>query len=476
MPFELGLKNELIVSCPRHGHTTRLLLVVCIIIGCGPKHGDQKKIPIAPAQSGDFLSQTNNDFAFLEEMQRVAYYNKAAFPSFGEDWQKILSEDFLNRIADVGKKTKEQREQARNELREQIRKLPERRLPTRLENPATYFLVSAVNNHIFDATKAIGYQLPTIIIGTLPTRSANARSVPSPSGGRIIVLNTGLFNAVNRFVKALAPVIKIMNSGNMIELGVSLQLSRHLARPQSDVFIRFLDVGLEYLQLSSGEDYMLPGEYLQFHYQMVTAVESFVLAHEYAHAILSHNTEKGDSKALGSSLANDRWMEPEQALHAWIQELEADRLGTKIMLSSVSLNKSVAPEIMAAAPDIALQLIDYLDNARLMYESGEAMAVKPAMDSPEMSLYTVAQNCIQRKKSVNCLLPEQLQSVHRFSDHPPGSLRRDSIRAFCKEEGLFYEEKNRIDIGSAFAELIQLMWPNTVRVYAEVRRRKPPVK
>lgn len=460
--------------------TIPIFFTLLLYVGCVCHHKPEREsvsLGRTPPSS-DFLSQSDADYEFLEKVQSNAYDIPGSFPPFGKNWESVVTEDeLLNRVADLGNQSQEQKIRAREQLRALLRKMPEGRLSTRMENPFSYFIAANIRTHVVAAVKSLGYSDPHIILGTLPTYSANARNIPAPSGRRIVVLNIELFNAINRFCKALEPVVSIETGGGKVALSVSARRTAELAKPQSDVFIHFLDVGLEYLRVSRGEDYLLPDDYMRLQSSLITAMEIFVLGHEYSHALLNHRTITGDAKSLGLALAGAAaQLPPSDALKSWIQELEADRLGVKIMKKSLELDDSAIPEVMMAGPDLALQLLDYLDLAKSLYQDGVDASIADASGCPEEKLYTAAIRCIEQQRTESCEVPTDLPGNSHFSDHPPGSLRRLGIRSYMKTTQLIEPQKQYLDIGGAFADLIHLMWPNTLKVYAEVRKQKPPAQ
>ena len=108
---------------------------------------DASSVPDAGVEQREFLSQTDEDYAFLERIQSNAYDIDGSFPPFGSNWQKVAAEETLiRRIADIGKTTEIEKQASREELRTLIRQLPESHLSTRLENPFVYFIATEVDN------------------------------------------------------------------------------------------------------------------------------------------------------------------------------------------------------------------------------------------------------------------------------------------------------------------------------------------
>ena len=169
------------------------------------------------------------------------------------------------------------------------------RVPTRYEDPLSWALIDASIRRVLD--KGVGdVRLPNRPrFGTLPTTTLNARTVLVPNIRlQLIVVNSGLFKFCYDYLKLGLKTVVFHESGDQIE--ISYSHDGFEIGPRHDVQLIVELSKLLEDAVNHREHLVLQpmGFEVPLLLRMVSAMEFFLVAHEYGHIMLGHLSKKNE--------------------------------------------------------------------------------------------------------------------------------------------------------------------------------------
>jgi hypothetical protein len=233
------------------------------------------------------------------------------------------------------------------------------KLPTPYEESGWYSILLMDTDAIEDVLKSFDLPVPRhLLFGTLPTGTVNAEAILVPgSRDYVIVFQSGLFDFCHEMAALVAitypPVPSLDSDFNFnTEPALGLALKEH-----PEVLDHFKHMIYCYIvqgnpRLSSrlsldASHYPLAGK-------LNTAMEVFVLAHEYIHVIYRHVEKKQDIEDIQKD--SIRW--------SWEAEFDADDLGFGITKNALTLASAyLGADYFLACTDLIEQVLFVLNRA-----------------------------------------------------------------------------------------------------------------
>jgi len=323
------------------------------------------------------------DLTTATPQEYLAYLQRKCAPHGYPRWTTHAIEKFIERAVEAFS-TDETCFYPAKDLRKRIldivRKNQSQELPTELENPECYALISRYGKHVVEIAVEHGLEVPSeIVLGSLTTGEVNAITIRVPAGGTIVAVNAGMFLFLHLSAKAVSSFFAAApeKDGSLV-FSYSEDDLRDAIGANQEGHIRFTEVLFAYLVLGH------PGfarQYFQTGPQQLIAslfrdtAEMYVVAHEYSHLIYGH---------LGSPSAYRKRMlgptEIEELSFNWGQEFQADNLALKLTLSYNS-KKRLDLSLSYAGIDFLFSLMDIVERAAAL---GNSTSHPPARVRREM--------------------------------------------------------------------------------------------
>ena len=299
-----------------------------------------------PKLSGSIDPYTASPSEFMQWWQQQAAQDPYAFGSWRSE---AASESLRDRAAFEGL-IKEQSDFLRGSLAntevnelddwEQslstfAKKLLDTPFPANVGNVAYYSALTDLVEDVKRAVARLGHELPEeVAFGLLPTGLVNGRARAVPAGGLAIAIDDGLFNFVYSLAKAIATFCKVtvIDTATIPELEVSW-IDNDIARAvrtNEDANCRWLEILFATFVIGYPNEVpqrLLLGDRILFYVPLVTAVEFFVVAHEFGHLILGHyeRNHTASRRKMPGGVEVDEFETQRE------EELEADRLGLELL-------------------------------------------------------------------------------------------------------------------------------------------------
>jgi hypothetical protein len=371
---------------------------------------------------------------FIENLQeRVYSYFDIEHKLSEEDKRKIenkVLEEMLQKITPFTPPEKI------GEMREYVKDLVSKmEAPTRFEDPVRYSIILNLKTEIEEVAKDLSIPIPTeLVVGTLPSGRVNAMAIKVPSSDDFVVLfESELFTFANLLSKVVAKAMPFTG----VEKGM-LRFSTDLDRPlDSDVLRRFQEVLFAYLlhgRPSAAPPYIIDGPYIGLAGYLRHSMELFVLGHEYGHIIGKHfSTDQKTSFFLGGAEVNE-------IVYNWQQELEADALGTQLMLKAM-LKRGMDLSLSFWGADFFFSCIEIVERGISIIRTGE-------------------------------------ENDRPLTSHPPPEVRRDALRKVLKNSLSEDLVDGPIKLGMTLEEIIESLWEKTrptLRQYYENNQKLAPI-
>jgi len=226
-------------------------------------------------------------------------------------------------------------------------------------------------------------------VGILDLPEANAKAIPAPNGGWLIIVNWGLPTFLYEVARAMSTRFKFQDSAGNRPFGESLVEFEETCRYIAEIFAWYRGVGRP-----AAFDFPVHPAQVMVAGNLAAFAEQFVVAHEMAHFLAGHIQTPFNGRRYMANLPD------EVPSSGWEQEFEADRVGLRILWGRDD-------------PDLRTEQIDAYTGADFFLQV--------------MSLF------------------EELAEIPPAETHPPSELRlkqlRDYARSFCADNdswlGLF---------------------------------------
>lgn len=239
-------------------------------------------------------------------------------------------------VAHGGELTQEQIDFARKHAHDSIYG----KTPTRFEEPSEYGIVTAVAARVEKAVEVVTEPTaarPHPLIGTLPTGQVNAMAIRVPdTSEHIVVFESQIFNFCLLFSKAVTMAMPyIGNEGGYVKISTDMDQIAARLDQHEEITKRFFEVVAAYVVEGSpglAPQYLPPYPWGSAASRYCTAMEFFIMAHEYSHVLLEHTGRGRRSASLlgGKSAEVLEWSRQ--------QETDADALGAILLMASPDLD------------------------------------------------------------------------------------------------------------------------------------------
>lgn len=344
------------------------------------------------------------------------------------------------------------------------------RVSTKFEMPGMYdFLKEQFTEVRAVASTADLPELDRVHVGSLPIRDINARVLPPDADlGHFLFFNIRFVEFASELAKISAMAIPQDARGDNIVFDESREaLERRVA---SDPEIQFLFVNrlMYFLDVESLKPHPPPEDIRPILSRYQQGIELFAMGHEYSHLGLRHSgaaiqLEGADISAADLQIAG--------ASGNWIQELDADYHGAKI-LAEIARRRTIGKDphpaefILLATPRfyfLARRIVRDAENLFLgTAEVGAPTAV-------EFDLLKVAVACIRKP---NCRLAQALGDRNDLPiGHPHPIIREAFIDAVLLREPVSETE-------TAMRKLSDLVYGNAEYLWKNIgnKLRQPEAK
>jgi hypothetical protein len=289
------------------------------------------------ASPPDFLSwlqqvAAEHPSAFGSWRSRVAsesLRNPEAFEARLESWMDDMRNSFIDAEA-------KRREDTERSLSDYAKRLLNEQFPDNVGNRAYHLTLVDLVADAKEAINRLGYEVPKdVAFGVLPTGQVNGRACAVPAGGLIVAIDDGLFNFAYSLAKAIATLCEVTvteNADGVLDVDVSW-IDNDIARSlenNEDANRRWLEILFATFILAHPNQVpMRPllGDRAYLSTVLTTAVEFFVVAHEFGHLILGHY----ERNHMTSKQMLPGGVEVDEFETARAEELEADRIGLELL-------------------------------------------------------------------------------------------------------------------------------------------------
>ena len=298
------------------------------------------------------LANGEFDAAELNATKNIYYRMfKDAYPSWGEAECHSAYLDFAKILQNVVKE-----------------------MPSFYEDVAFYEILLRLQGKIEKAMKEQGINLPNMpLIGTLFTSQVNAMAIKVPSVEDYIILFEReifiFFNLVSKIVARIIPFENPIDGKEMVILTQQNVEKNIYENPLMAIrFKELLEAFVIKNTISSAPHYFLvdekyPVKYQAYSFQITSAMELFVLSHEYGHVFHGHL----DANMRKSRLLADR--EVEFITNSWLQEYEADLFGANALLYIMeNEQEGLGLEFNHACIDIFFSVLDIVERCVMSWK------------------------------------------------------------------------------------------------------------
>lgn len=416
-----------------------------------------------------YLSDTDDDYKYLESEQKRAYDSAQAAYSLqtAEEAERGIQKTVQGiKLPGPPQDTGPIYESVIRELHQP--------LPTRYEDPTAFIVLRKQMSAIAQAASRL--HLPQVAprFGTLPTNTIQGQTIEVPkTKDKIVLLNTQLFNACFILSKPVVQLMRI-DSGGGYYYGPDYAVAQIKAHPElRQQWLQFI---LEYVGKSTPvKKYRFDLRYAPVQTTLVLAMELFAVAHEYGHVIKNHNAiDTGELKTPWGSLDTN------VLRRSWRQELEADDVGTTIMLKAEDDDQNPLHQTFLGleerAPLLFFKYADMLENSSYVLSHG---TVRPQLTNDQKRLvdqvskeWLAERKSKSRSKSITDANPQSGLDLGDFGDHPPAQLRRSLLLSRIRQETVRNsrpEEIKAAEIEEACERNIDLLFaalvPDLIRIH-----------
>lgn len=213
-------------------------------------------------------------------------------------------------------------------------------------------------------------------VGVLDLSEANAKAIPAPNGGWLIVVNWGLPIFLYEVARAISTRFRFQDSTGHSPFGESLLEFEETCRYIAEIFAWYRGVGRP-----AAFDFPVHPAQVVAAGKLAIFAEQFVVCHEMAHFLAGHIETPFSGRKYMANLPGD--VPPS----SWEQEMEADRVGLRILLGRDD----------------------------------------PALRAEQVNAFTGADFFLQVMS-----LFEELAQIPPAETHPPSSLRLKQLRDYAK--------------------------------------------
>ncbi|WP_080062641.1 hypothetical protein [Ruminiclostridium hungatei] len=305
-------------------------------------------------------------------------------------------------------------------------------IPTDYEDPFCYRIMKDIEQEIFEAAGELGIKIPDKrpVIGTLPTHRVNAGVIPVPDCEELIIaFESQIFNFANLASKVAARALSIKNStSEQLQFSVDIEDIKKNLEQNPEIAGRFRELIIAYFidgYTGYAPQYFLDGNYLGIASILRHSFELFVMGHEYGHIVCGHLDDS--SKRVRNMLGEIEYDEIQ--FDDWEQEIEADNIGTSLMLH-VMRKGGYDLSLSYMGVDFFFSIMDIVENGFSLMLTGE-------------------------------------ETIIPSDSHPPSVLRREVVRQSIRNSVPEEEAESAIFLGTQIEQILKILWDKTKGVLLE---------
>ena len=333
-----------------------------------------------------YLSDTEPAYRYLEQLQREIY---TAYPELTDPFSRdearqpravTMWSDIADRLSKQGCDSAGRNcvgdAQLYKEMLEKIRCKP---LPTRFESPIFMLAIETLGAEALAPIRTRDYPKATAPrYGSLPSVTIDAEALMPPNVDRpIIILNRDVFFFTGAFSKAISDAVPIETGREAVALseepeaiGRRLEKNPHIVEHFADAMSRMILAGTS----RGATEVMLDADHNRLHSRLVTAMDTFILAHEEAHVIRQDLSKETVSRKFlgqarhGAGVVDAPAKDPILTVQVRTreQELAADELGYRLLLKTIrgttGDGNPVDVMVGASAPYAIFRVMDAADS------------------------------------------------------------------------------------------------------------------
>jgi hypothetical protein len=478
-----------------------LLTIVSLAGLPGIASAAEPPCPIAPEKRPDtfpagtvgpilFFSDWDRAYAFLESKQDLAFADNPRvhrWTDSAEDRAKLrlALEQLDKRSAGDGGEASPY-----GNLYKSLVAQMQRGMPTRYEDPnAILLLCSAAITVQAEVVKDTpGFALP--YLGTLPSGTLNATALVVPgSNAKLVVVNFALFTFAHEFGKIGLATIQIKNRDGKVAIETSDDYFNALRTDPA--FLTRASMALEdFANQRPIQGHAPPRKYDDpLLVAMDSALEQFVVAHEFAHIIFHHSVQdNGPVQGLSES----RSPSDEALRQRWGEEAVAD-LYAEAVVQHISMSKyRLAPassidgefgEFVRYAPVLFFQLNQMAEEARYLHDH----RVPPTQfnDAEKTTVLKFLQDALadqaktlDRSQSATASAAAQPipDIVRQFGDHPPAWARRALVQRYWQDHAPAPNDEVEIAFGTlaiGMGNNLEKLWSDLAPMWVQILKNEP---
>lgn len=220
-------------------------------------------------------------------------------------------------------------------------------LSTRFESPLTFYLLRITLAGVDEARARLYPASPPIMFGTLPTGNIDAQALRVPdSTADLVLLNRDIYYFTGAFSKSVVNAIPITIEGGYVALSADRDSIRARLRQNPQIVRDFAEAMVLLVLRGSprgANETFLDDNHNRLYARLVSALDTFIVAHEVAHVALRHTGRDrtlflAGGRVSSAATAGQAAEPPGTSLTVIernrAQELAADALGFRFMLES----------------------------------------------------------------------------------------------------------------------------------------------
>jgi tetratricopeptide (TPR) repeat protein len=439
----------------------------------------------APPRQSQFLSDSDPAYLYLETLQEEAYRESRQvkpWTNSPEDQKRL--QDLLARLdaRSESSRTGPTSSPLHDGLLSQLREA----MPTRYEHPSSLWLLRSVAKEIFDEViqEHPSFELPRL--GTLPLGTLNARALSVPGvNTKLLIVNASLFSFAHELGKIALATIPITATEKRVKIDLDGKYFAESLRKNSEFLVRFSKAMEDFANQRQIRGHALP-RVLDDPLLIIldSALEGFVLAHEFGHLALQHQTEHrlgpGNKSSSGASF-----------LRSWGEEAQADLYAAEVV-NRLSFRRQLGEgagtlkgqlaEFSRYAPVLFFQLNKIAEGARYIRVHGQ-LPPEPT-DAERKTVLDVLQLALTRVASSPETSSENTQAeisipteVLALGDHPPAWAREILMRTYWRDRTPARVEPEETAFGNMAVMMgnhLESLWSDIAPIWVRISKGEKP--
>jgi hypothetical protein len=339
------------------------------------------------------------------------------------------------------------------------RRIAKIKLPTCYEDPYNYAMIAGHVEVIEIARRELGMPLKhQPKYGSLPTEEVNAYTFPaSEDHESIIAFNKELSSFAYVLTTSIVPTVPIDQVNGAYKKPTATEIVVTFAS-HPELTSNLERAILEFLHLPFRSESHLDQAYDRLAIPLNAAMGIFATAHEYGHLIKDHHSVTANLRIAENTDPDGNPVTTPVLIRSWNQELEADQLGTLLLIQ-------VMRDTVRANPELKEQWLYSLRGALLFFTClqiiDDAKYIKKhGVLPPELS--DVQKNLI-RATTIRELTSDEKKSLSgiELENHPPAWFRLEKVRDLIRQADKQYavpSELREARKGDAIVDYADILW------------------